>query len=177
MSKIKNISEILPLRFEEVNSTSEFVEYLRKCYWNAKQFENTLPYLIENITSYELSLALSDAISISVRHTNRLIQIFDSIQERVKGERCSILYDQFTQLQEIASKFPVGLSLDNAIILQCQKIMSHDIKVMSSLLDFAKINKDTTVSHFLNSAISEEKDAHAILTEIALQSIYFEQAV
>ena len=177
MKKINKIPEIMTLQFDPINSTSEFIDYLKRCYWNAKQFENTLPYLIQNSSSYELKLALSDAVPISARHTNRLIQIFDSMQERVKGERSLNLQYHFTKLQTIAEDFTIGFSLDNAIILQCQKIMSHDIKVLTSLMAYANAKKDTTVSHYLNAAISEEKQAHGILTEIAVKSIYFDQAV
>lgn len=172
-----NWSDNMPLRFETITSNTELVEYLQKCYWNSKQFENILPYLIKSSTSFELSLALSDAVQITKRHTNRLIQIFDSLQERVKSLRCERLQNHFNDLQKIADYYPSGFSLDNAIILQCQKIMSYDITVMAGILEKLEENSETSVSHYLSTAIAEEKDAHAILTEIALQSIYFHQAV
>ena len=177
MKNLSYLSENMPLRFEPITSTTEFIKYLRNCYWSANQFENILPYLIKNSTSFELSLALSDAIPIAKRHTNRLIQIFDSMQERVKGSKCDILQHYFAELQVVAENFPSGYSLDNAIILQCQKIMSYDITVLSGLVETVNNHSETAINHYLAAAISEEKDAHGILTEIAIQSIYLNQAV
>lgn len=165
------------LMLNQVITRDEFDTRLRKCYFNAKQFENVLPRLIEASDSYELTLALTDAIPIARRHTNRLVQIFDSIQSPISGLRCKSIEAHFVDLNTLSDKFAKGFSRDNAIILQCQKIMSLDISALTILNNFAVAEKNTTLSHYLKTAISEEKDAHAILTEIALQSIYFEQAV
>ncbi len=177
MRNLKLTPNTLTLKFNQITSVQEFISNLRKCYYNAKQFENTLPYLINESNSYELNLALTDAIPIAKRHTDRLVQIFDSIHTPISSLKCEDIERYFDELRLIGTQFQSGFSLDNAIILQCQKIMSHDIESLTQLLDFVNETFDTSVKHYLNTAIAEEKNAHSILTEIAFQSIYFEQAV
>lgn len=177
MIKFATLLPTETLKINQVTSQEEFIHELCKCYFNAKQFENVLARLIEASDSYELTLALNDAIPIARRHTNRLVQIFDSINVTINGFRCTVIESYFSELNAICTQYSKGFSLDNAIILQCQKIMSHDISALTNLNAFALGEGNTTLLHYLKTAISEEKDAHGILTEIALQSIYFDQAV
>ncbi len=177
MNKTAPTPEQDVIRFTPAATSLDFIYLLRKCYWSEKQLEELLPELIKKATSYELITALNEHFSTTKRQIIRLIHVFDSMQERVTGSRCKTIAQYIAEAQTLEEAYPLGYPMDNAIILQCQKIMSHEISTLKSLRVEAAMHNEEVLASYFSAAIEEEKAAHGILNEIALQSIYFDQAV
>lgn len=154
----------------------QFSEQLMNRYWSEKELEGLLPELIKQATSYELVKAIAAHLATTQRQIIRLIHVFDSMEERALGLRCPIMSDFLLEVASLASDYATGYPKDNAIILHCQKIMTHEIASYKVLKSQAVTLGEEVAASYLSIAIEEEKNAHALLTEIALHSIYFDVA-
>lgn len=161
---------------QQISSKEEFAEILQTCYFTAQQLELELPNLIDSCSSFELSAVLTDAIPIAQRHSNRIAELFHYVNLPAPRLPQLGVKSDFTTLHNLRNEFASGFSLDNAIILQVQKVISTDIENMNALLHYLA-DDSAIITSYLTSAILQEKAAHRILTEIALQAIYFERAV
>lgn len=164
-----------PLTIEQ--QKANFVEQLMNRYWSEKELENLLPELIKQSTSYELITAITAHLATTQRQIIRLIHVFDSLEERAVGLRCTKMTAMINDAAQIQENFASGYPKDNAIISQCQTIMTHEIASYKALKQQASILNEEVAESYLSVAIQEEKNAHAVLTEIALHSIYFDEAV
>ncbi|MBF6608955.1 MAG: DUF892 family protein [Flavobacterium sp.] len=177
MDPIAPNSEQDVIRFTPAASSVDFVHLLRQSYWTEQQLEEILPLMIPKATSYELITALTQHTATAKRQLIRLIHVFDSMQERVAASKSKYIAKCLDEIHSLDGKYALGYPMDNAIILLCQKMLSHEIESLSSLRIEAVMHNEEVLASYLSAAIEEEKTAHAILTEIALQSIYFDQAV
>jgi ferritin-like metal-binding protein YciE len=155
---------------------AQFIELLMNRYWAEKELVTLLPELRKQATSYELITAINSHLETSQRQVIRLIHIFDSLEERAIGYKCEDMATLLIDVSHLASRFTTGFPRDNAIILHCQKIMAYEIASYKLLKGLAAVLGEELTETYLSVAIDEEKAAHALLTEIALHSIYFDEA-
>ncbi|HEX8562496.1 MAG TPA: DUF892 family protein [Flavobacterium sp.] len=155
---------------------SGFEDQLHQRYWAEKELLQLLPQLIKRTTSYELAAAIQEHLLISEQQVMRLIHVFDIIEERATGSRSTKINHLINQAEIIISGNELGYAGDSAIIEVCQKIMLHEIEAYSALREDALTLKEDGAAELLDTAISEEKNAHKMLSQIALSAIYFNQA-
>jgi ferritin-like metal-binding protein YciE len=163
-----------PPTVEELKST--FLEQLMNRFWAEKELEKLLPEVINQATSYELTTAITAHLATTRRQIIRLIHVFDSIEERAVGLRCETMTGLLKDSGQLRDQYTTGYPRDTAIILQCQKIMTHEITMYKSLHEQAVVLAEEVAASYLSVSIEEEKNANALLTEVALHSIYFDEA-
>lgn len=149
-----------------------FEEELKKRYWSEKELAFLLPKLAKTATSYELASAIDEHSAVTEKQIIRLIHIFDDMQERAVGIKCFAMNGLISEGEQIIKSKETGFARDVAIIKACQQLMTFDIASYAKLLDFATSLNETQAAGNLAIAIAEEKTAHALLTEIALATIY-----
>jgi ferritin-like metal-binding protein YciE len=162
-----------PLSTEE--TTALFEKELRKRYWAEKELAGILPKFAKLATSYELTKAIENHISVTEKQINRLLHIFDILEERGSIQRYGTMQKLLAQSEETLL-LGSGYARDKAIIAVSTSVMLHEIKSYQKLLVYAKYIKEEISAAYLSIAISEEKQAHDILNEIALSSLYFDEA-
>ncbi|RZJ66388.1 MAG: DUF892 family protein [Flavobacterium sp.] len=156
---------------EEISN--RFLTALTERYWAEKALLELLPTLSRTATSYELITAINLHQKVTQHQIDRLIYIFDSLQERVVGSKYEVMEQLIVQAQA-AIPSQAGFKRDSAIISACRNIMSHEIAIYENLIFYAHLLELSTVADYLAKAVSEERSARAQFSEIVLSDIYSE---
>lgn len=158
---------------EELNAL--FLDELKKRYWGERQLLEILPKLARLATSYELATAIEAHEKVTMHQIDRLLHIFDALEERATASRYTAMEKLLEQASDTISH-PLGFNRDSAIITACRNIMSHEIAIYESLIYYANALGQKTAANFLSMAVSEERSARALFSEIVLTAIYFDEA-
>ncbi|HMI06857.1 MAG TPA: DUF892 family protein [Flavobacterium sp.] len=154
---------------------SVFEEQLRQIYWCEKELAELLPSMAKLATSYELTTAILAHLAVTENQIIRLIHVFDVVGERVVGKKC-VAIENIISANEDIQLVESGYFRDSEIITISQKIMHYEIAAYGLLHELAVKLGEDLAAEFLGTAIKEERNAHARLTEIRLSSIYFDAA-
>lgn len=152
---------------------TRFQNALTERYWAEKALLELLPTLSKSATSYELVLAINHHEKVTQHQIDRLLYIFDALQERATPTRYEAMEALIAQANHSVEK-PAGFDRDSAIILACRTIMSHEIAFYENLIFYAQQLEQSQVSDYLAKAVSEERSARAQFSEIILSEIYAE---
>ncbi len=155
---------------------SLFGDGLRDILGAEKAIIKSLPRMVENATSKELSDALQNHLEETKNQVNRLMQIFDVTGINGSAKECEAMEGLIKEAEEIMDNCEVGSMRDAGIISAAQKIEHYEIASYGTLRQFAETLDMEDVAVLLNQTLEEEKAADEELSAIATTTINIEAA-
>lgn len=154
---------------------SLYDDALRKRFWSEKEVVQMLPQILKRITSYELSSAVRELITVSEQQLLRLIRIFDVLGERAAGNKDFATYEILAVLDLIRANDDFGYATDANILIGCREVIELAIEAYSDARAHAAALEETQATALLDEALSAENKALRQMRQIQLPSIYFDQ--
>ena len=154
-----------------------FTDELKDIYWAEKHLVKTLPKMQKAATSQELQDAIADHLEVTKTHVTRLEQVFEILGEKAQAKKCDAMAGITEEGDGIVVETEEGTSTrDVGVILSAQKVEHYEISTYGGLAQLATTLGQDEVADLLNQTLAEEKEADALLTEIAENSINYEAA-
>jgi ferritin-like metal-binding protein YciE len=151
-----------------------FVEQLQDIYWAERKLVKTLPKLKAAATSQQLKKAFDDHLEQTRNHVNRLENVFDIIGEEVKSKKCKAMAGIVDEGADIIDDTDEGTAQrDVALIFAAQKAEHYEIATYGGLATLANTLGYNDAKKVLGDTLAEEKEADALLTQIAESGVNF----
>jgi ferritin-like metal-binding protein YciE len=153
-----------------------FEDQLKDIYWAEIALTEAIPKNIDNSTTRELVDALTEHLNITNQQVARLEQVFETLGIKAEAKKCEAMEGLIKEAEEIISETKKGPVRDAGIIAAVQKVEHYEIASYGTLVSFATILGENEVASLLEETLNEEKEADAILTELAESKINLEPA-
>ena len=153
-----------------------FVDELKDIVYAERALLKALPKMANNATEPKLKMAIEDHIVVTEGQVQRLEQIFEILGESNRGKKCDAMEGLIKEGESIMEETEPGPVRDAGIISASQKIEHYEIASYGTLAAFANTLGETEIVSLLEATLAEEKEADALLTESAYNSINFEAA-
>jgi ferritin-like metal-binding protein YciE len=145
-----------------------FVDQLEDMYWAEKKLTKTLPKMQEAATSTELKNAFGNHLLQTENHVNRLEQVFGIIGEKVDASKCQAMAGIVDEGEDIIDDTDDGTAQrDVGLIFTGQKAEHYEMATYGGLISVAKTLGYDDAADILRQTLAEEKEADAMLTQIA----------
>jgi len=152
-----------------------FVDQLQDLLWAEKKLVKTLPKMQEAATSPQLRDAFSNHLSQTQNHVSRLEQIFGIIGEEVDTTKCPAMAGIVDEGEDIIDDTEEGTAQrDVGLIFAGQKAEHYEIATYGGMVTLAKTLGYNDAAEVLRQTLSEEKEADALLTQIAENSVNYQ---
>jgi ferritin-like metal-binding protein YciE len=152
------------------NSLQElYVEQLRDLYDAEQQIIKALPEMIDAATSGDLQGALTEHLDVTKEQAKRLEQIFDTLGEKAKGEKCKGIQGVIAEGKDLTGGIKDGDVRDAAIIASVQRVEHYEIAGYGTARTYATLLGEDEASQLLQETLDEEKEADQELTTLAGQ--------
>src|SRR3954470_12265279 len=148
-----------------------FLQQLQDVYWAEKKLVKTLPKLSDAATSQRLKQAFNDHLEQTINHVTRLENVFRLLGEEPKALKCPAMAGIVDEGADIIDETDDGSAQrDVGLIFAAQKAEHYEIATYGGLVQLAKTLGFTDAANVLAQTLSEEKEADALLTQIAENS-------
>lgn len=149
-----------------------FVAQIKDIYRAEKGMAEVLASVREAAVTEGLKSAIDHHRSETERQVERLEQIFRQLEIRSAVGRCNTMSSLIEEVVlTIGSTAPGTMVRDAGLIIALQKIEHYEIAVYGSLLALAGQMNHVGMAWLLEQTLAEEKQADAILNELALTAI------
>ncbi len=153
-----------------------FVDELKDIVYAERALLKALPKMANNATEPKLKMAIEDHIAVTEGQVQRLEKIFEILGESSRGKKCDAMEGLIKEGESILEETEPGPVRDAGIISASQKIEHYEIASYGTLSAFANTLGETEIVELLEETLVEEKEADALLTESAYNSINWEAA-
>lgn len=152
-----------------------FTDQLEDLYWAEKKLVKTLPKMQDAATSSELKEAFGNHLTQTRNHVNRLEQVFGIIGEDVDSSKCPAMAGIVDEGEDIIDDTDEGTAQrDVGLIFAGQKAEHYEIATYGGMVNLAKTLGFEDAANLLGQTLSEEKEADALLTQIAENNINYQ---
>src|SRR5690606_29994742 len=153
-----------------------FMDSLKDIYWAEKALVKALPKMVKNATSKDLVAAIEEHLTVTEEQIARLEKVFEIMGKKATAKKCDAMEGLIKEGESILEETEKGPVRDAGIIAASQKIEHYEIATYGTLAAFANTLGETEIVALLEATLAEEKEADALLTESAYNSINFEAA-
>jgi ferritin-like metal-binding protein YciE len=153
-----------------------FVDELKDIVYAERALVEALPKMAKNASEPKLIAAIEEHVAVTEGQVQRLEQIFEMLGESSRGKKCEAMEGLIKEGEGMLEETQPGPVRDAAIISSSQKIEHYEIASYGTLVAFARTLGEEEVASLLEATLAEEKEADALLTESAYNSINFEAA-
>ncbi|WBX97834.1 ferritin-like domain-containing protein [Chryseobacterium gambrini] len=153
-----------------------FIDELKDIIYAERALVKALPKMAKNATEPKLIAAIEEHVKVTEGQVARLDQIFEILGESNRGKKCDAMEGLIKEGESIVEETEAGPVRDAGIISASQKIEHYEIASYGTLAAFAKTLGEDEVASLLEATLAEEKEADALLTDSAYNSINFEAA-
>jgi len=154
----------------KLNSLQElYLEQLRDLYDAEQRIIEALPEMIKAATSSELKQALTEHLDVTKVQATRLENIFTTLGEKPKGEKCKGIEGVIDEGSNLIDKVGVPDVRDAAIIASAQRVEHYEMAGYGTARTFATLLGDAQAAKLLQQTLDEEKEADQKLTALAEQ--------
>ena len=153
-----------------------FVEELRDTYDAEKQLIKALPKLAKAATSAELRSAFEMHLEETRGHVERLEQVFESLEEKVRGKHCEGIAGIIEEGKSIMEEDFDEAAMDACLIAAGQRAEHYEMAAYGTLVAWARAMGHTEAADLLQETLDEEKAADEKLTTLAEGGINQEAA-
>jgi ferritin-like metal-binding protein YciE len=139
-----------------------FLTCLQELYWAEHHLENVLDTMAKAATNTELQEAFLSHKEETIKHKQRLEQVFSKMGIEPQAEPCmglQGLFDEGTNQRDVA------------LIIAAQKVEHYEIASYGSLITLAKTMGQKEIANILVPTLQEEKNTDLALTTIAENGI------
>jgi ferritin-like metal-binding protein YciE len=144
-----------------------FLDELKDAYDAEKQLTKALPKLAKASTSPELRQAFEDHLEETNGHVEKLEQVFQSLDEKVKGKHCDGIAGIIEEGKNVMGEEFEGATLDAVLIASAQRAEHYEIAAYGTLVAWAKVMGHNDAADLLQEILDEEKAADEKLNAIA----------
>jgi len=144
-----------------------FLDELRDAYDAEKQLVKALPKMAKAAESTELRQAFVDHLEETNGHVTKLEQVFESLDEKVKGKHCDGIAGILEEGKSVMEEDFEGATMDAALIASAQRAEHYEMAAYGTLVAWAKGMGHTAAADLLQEILDEEKAADETLTKIA----------
>lgn len=148
-----------------------FINELRDIYWAENALTKAIPMCMDNCTSPELKDTLNEHLDVTHQQIDRLNRVFDKLGVEAKGKKCEAMEGLIHEAEEIIEDTKEGPLRDAGIISAVQKVEHYEIASYGTLCSYASLLGEDEVANLLEDTLNEEKEADAMLTQIAEEKI------
>lgn len=155
-----------------------FVDQLQDIYWAEKKLVKTLSKLEQAATTDKLKQAFMDHQQQTKDHVSRLEKVFSMIGEEPDAQKCPAMAGIIDEGEDIIDETDEGSAQrDVGLIFAGQKAEHYEIATYGGLVQLAKTMGRDDAAQLLARTLEEEKQADALLTEIAENNINYQAAM
>lgn len=145
-----------------------FIEALQDIYWAEKHIPEGLRKMQQAATCKRLIAALKKHESESPEQLALLEQIFAALGEKAKAKKCDAMAGLFKETDSVIEETEQDSFVRNAALILCaQKIEHYEIATYGTLRALAAYLPEREVQQLLGDILQQEKQADALLTEVA----------
>jgi ferritin-like metal-binding protein YciE len=153
-----------------------FIDELRDAYDAEKQLTKALPKLAKAATSPELRSAFETHLEETQGHIERLEQVFESLDEKVRGKHCDGIAGIIEEGKSVMSEDFDDTTMDACLIAAGQRAEHYEMAAYGTLVAWAKAMNHTEAADLLQEILDEEKATDEKLTALAEGGINQEAA-
>jgi ferritin-like metal-binding protein YciE len=144
-----------------------FLDELSDLYSAEKQLTKALPKMAKAAESDQLKEAIESHLKETEEHVDRLEQVFQSLDEKLKRKTCAAMEGLVEEASELLQEQKGKSSIDAAIIAAAQKVEHYEIASYGTVRAWAERMGHKEAVELLNETLKEESAADEKLTGIA----------
>ncbi len=148
-----------------------YVDELRDLYSAETQIVRALPKISKAVTTPELRKALEAHLEQTHGQIERLKTIFGELAEKPSGHTCKAMQGLLEEGDELIETVAEGPVRDAALIGACQKVEHYEGAGYGTAKTFATILGFKDHVKLLEETESEEFQADALLTQLAVEKV------
>ena len=140
---------------------------LQDTYSAETQLLDALPALQAAATNPKLKQAFREHLTVTQRQVERLEQVCQQLGIEPEGNTCEAMEGLVEESEEIIDEIDAGPVLDAALIGAAQKVEHYEMAAYGTLTSMLKAMGEDKAADLLAQTLKEEKDADALLTQLA----------
>ena len=153
-----------------------FITEIRDIYDGERQITKALPKMIKKATSEDLREALEAHLEQTHGHIQRLEQVFEALEEKVRGKRCEGIAGLLEEGKSIMEEEFDDAAMDACLIGAGQRVEHYEMAAYGTLVAWARAMGHDEVVGLLEQTLEEEKAADEKLSSIADEGVNDEAA-
>jgi len=153
-----------------------FIDELRDTYDAERQLTKALTKLARAATSPDLRAAFETHFEETKVQTERLEEVFQSLDERVRGKHCDGIAGIIEEGKSIMEGDFDDTTMDACLIAAGQRAEHYEMAAYGTLVAWARAMGHTEVADLLQQTLDEEKAADEKLSSLAEGGINQEAA-
>jgi ferritin-like metal-binding protein YciE len=154
-----------------------FISELRDTFDAEKQILKALPKLIKAASSAKLRAALETHGKQTRNQVTRLEKVFRNLQQPVKGKHCDGMAGILKEGSSVLEENHDAMTMDACIIASAQRVEHYEMAAYGTLVAWARMVGNPTVSKLLQTTLLEEKGADLKLSALAEAGINQQAAI
>jgi len=144
-----------------------FVDELRDTYDAEKQLLKALPKMAKAASSPELKAAFESHLEETRGQVRRLEQVFETIDEPVKGKHCDGIAGIIEEGKSIMEEDFDDVTMDACLIAGGQRAEHYEMAAYGTLVAWARAMGHNEAAMLLQENLDEEKAADEKLSDLA----------
>jgi ferritin-like metal-binding protein YciE len=153
------------------NLNDLFVHQLQDIFYAEKEIVKNLPTMIDKATSPALKLGFSNHLRETERHVERLKQIFEMHDAKVKAVDCPAIDGILEEANDVAGEADGAEVRDAALAAAAQAVEHYEIARYGTLIAWAKMLGRDDCAALLQQTLEEEKAADRKLSELSMSQL------
>jgi ferritin-like metal-binding protein YciE len=153
-----------------------FIDELRDTYDAERQIVKALPKMMKACTSEELRSAFESHLEETRGQVERLEQIFEMLDEKVRGKHCEGMAGIIEEGKGMMEEEFDDTTMDAVLIASAQRVEHYEMAAYGTLAAWAKEMGHNDAAELLAQTLEEEKAADEKLNTIAEGGINQEAA-
>jgi ferritin-like metal-binding protein YciE len=144
-----------------------FVDELRDAYDAEKQLTKALPKMAKAASSPDLRAAFEEHLEETRGQIERLEQVFDRLDEKVRGKHCDGIAGIIEEGKNVMEEDFDDATMDACLIAGGQRAEHYEMAAYGTLIAWAKAMGHTEAANLLQQTLDEEKAADEKLSALA----------
>ncbi|MCC7185307.1 MAG: ferritin-like domain-containing protein [Acidobacteria bacterium] len=144
-----------------------FVDEVRDTYDAERQLTKALPKMAKAATSPELKAAFTSHLEETNGQIERLVQVFELLDEKVRGKRCDGMAGIIEEGSSVMEEDFDDATMDACLIASGQRAEHYEMAAYGTLVAWANALGHAEVAALLQETLDEEKAADEKLSGLA----------
>src|SRR6476646_1344689 len=144
-----------------------FIDELRDAYDAEKQLTKALPKMARAASSPDLRAAFEHHLEETRGQIERLEQVFESLDEKVRGKHCDGIAGIIEEGNNVMQEDFDEATMDACLIAGGQRAEHYEMAAYGTLVAWARLMGHTEAGDLLEEILDEEKAADAKLAALA----------
>ena len=153
-----------------------FIDELRDTYDAEKQLVKALPKMAKAANSPDLRAAFESHLEETRAQIERLEQVFETLDEKVRGKHCDGIAGIIEEGQAVMEEDFDDSTMDACLIAGGQRAEHYEMAAYGTLVAWARAMGHTEAADLLQETLDEEKAADKKLSSLAEGGINQEAA-